>query len=132
MGRAQGLTRWCRIHGVQCVQDAPGSLGLGALPCNHFPHWHCIAMPIWLRCFVLARRDRDSRRAPAGPSSWLGRLIIPDPTKGHQPVPSHDPRPFYALIPLLSILAITMPQAFLAVTGSISAVEALARLSERR
>ena len=46
-------------------------------------------------------------------------------------MPSHAPN-YYVLIPLLAILAVLAPQVFLAVTGAISAVEALARLTGRR
>lgn len=80
----------------------------------------------------MALRDYESRRAPAGPSTWLGQHIIPNPKKGHQPVPSHAPDWFYAAIPLLSALYVISPAAFLAVTGAITATESLIRLSRRR
>lgn len=47
-------------------------------------------------------------------------------------MPSHDLTRFYALIPIFAVLAVLMPQAFLAVTGSIGAAEALMRLTGRR
>jgi hypothetical protein len=80
----------------------------------------------------LALRDYESRRAPAGPSTWLGQHIIPNPKKGHQPVPSHAPDWFYAAIPLLSALYILNPAVFAAVTSAIAAAEALARLFRQR
>ena len=56
----------------------------------------------------------------------------PHPPKGHQTLPSHDMTRFYALIPFLVVLFVLMPQAFVAVTSAIGAVETLARLQGRR
>jgi hypothetical protein len=75
-----------------------------------------------------ARRRLRLRRDQRAPSTWLSRTIIPSPQKGQQPVPSHDLTRFYALIPLLAILAALNPPAFTAVAAAAGLLASLNQL----
>lgn len=69
-------------------------------------------------------------RSPAGDTSSDGTSVHPDcgwaatiihpPQKGQQAVPSHDLTRFYALIPLLAVLAVYDPPAAQALATAIS------------
>ncbi|MYW46379.1 hypothetical protein [Streptomyces sp. SID161] len=66
--------------------------------------------------------------APTLPDQWPGRPIIPDPNGAQQMPPGHDLTRFYALLPLLSILAALNPPAITAVSAALGIVVSIKQL----
>ena len=77
----------------------------------------------------VARRDHDSQRTTSQITQpWPGRPIIPDPNGDQHPVPGHDLTRFYALLPLLAVLAAIDPAAFQAVAEALGMLAAIRQL----
>jgi hypothetical protein len=85
---------------------------------------------------MLARRDRESRRAPASPrapETWLGSDIIPSQTESQQPVTSHVRDRFYALsIAPLTVIYYIHPGLAVAVSTAVGTVAAVQEYRRRR